>query len=81
MASQLLPLGEILAPARCGGLSVPINANVLNRAHRQVRRVEDLGRHEGRQGSVCILSLAVSLLMREVEFSGTLLGFDDYVSE
>jgi len=57
------------------------------RTHRQVRRLQDLGHHEGRQGfehPFPFRSHSHSPWERTdciQEFAGTLLGFDDYVSK
>lgn len=53
------------------------------RAYRQVRRIKNMGCHEGRQRlqhTCSSLTLDV-VLTSWAEFSGTLMGFDDYVSK
>ena len=43
--------------------------------------IEDMGYYEGREGSVERKQAPRRILTSETEFAGTLMGFDDYVSE
>ena len=80
MASQLLPLGMRRSP-----FSTCVQRDTIltfYRTYRQMCGLKNMGYYEGRQryGSMTprIRSLKSNVF---TEFSGTLLGFDDYVSE